>query len=553
MTPELAYFLKANIAFVFLYGFYRLFFYKDTFFTLRRGTLLAFYVLAFSYPLFNLQEWIKTQEPIAEVIYAYSAILPEITIEPEVAEISWVEVFQKTGLAIYLTGAGLLFLHFLIQLVSILRLAYTSRRVDLNGITIYEPKRPTGPFSFFHLIFVSPDNHTQKELDEILIHEHTHASEWHSIDVIISELMTVICWINPFAWLLKREVRHNLEYLADNTVLQSGYDSKTYQYHLLGLANHKAAATIYNSFNVLNLKNRISMMNKKRSHKAGMTKYLIFLPIAALLMLLSNMEAVARLSKSATENIMAEIEMPVITTDVMSQSAVLQNDTSQVFTIVEEQPRFPGGEAELLKFLNENMKYPEDAKNGRIQGRVICSFIVNKDGTASDVQVTRGVHPSLDAEAVRVLQAMPRWTPGKQKGEVVRVRYNVPVVFRLQTSQPTTTQASSTPPDENTVFTIVDVQPSFPGGDAELLKFLAENMKYPEDAQENGVQGRVTCSFIVNTDGTLSDISVLRGVHPSLDAESVRVLQTMPKWVPGKQRGQAVRVSYSVPLVFRLQ
>ena len=294
MTPELIYFLKVNIAFIFLYGFYRLFFYKDTFFTLRRGTLLAFYALAFSYPLFNLQEWVKTQEPIAEAIYAYSAMLPEVTIEPEATkEISWMEVFQRTGLIIYLTGAVVLFLRFFIQFISVFRLVYTSKRIMQNGVAIYEPKHPVGPFSFFNLIFISPGNHTQKEIDEILTHERTHASEWHSVDVIISEIMAIICWINPFIWLLKREVRYNLEYLADNTVLQSGYDSKTYQYHLLGLTNHKAAATIYNSFNVLDLKNRISMMNKKRSHKAGMTKYLVFLPIVALLMLLSNMEAVA--------------------------------------------------------------------------------------------------------------------------------------------------------------------------------------------------------------------------------------------------------------------
>ena len=110
-------------------------------------------------------------------------------------------------------------------------------------------------FLFFHWIFIHPSSHTEEEFNEILTHEQTHARQWHSIDVIISELVCIFCWCNPFAWLMKREIRTNLEYMADARVLENGYDSKTYQYHLLGLSHQKAAATIYNSFNVLPLKN----------------------------------------------------------------------------------------------------------------------------------------------------------------------------------------------------------------------------------------------------------------------------------------------------------
>lgn len=146
------------------------------------------------------------------------------------------------------------------------------------------------------MVFLHPESHSDKETDEILTHECTHVSQWHSIDVILSEMMCMACWFNPFVWLLKREVRHNLEYLADNTVIQSGYDSKSYQYHLLGLAHHQSVTTLYNSFNVLHLKNRIMMMNKKRSPGIVRTKYLIFIPLVGILMLLSNIEAVARLT-----------------------------------------------------------------------------------------------------------------------------------------------------------------------------------------------------------------------------------------------------------------
>ena len=106
--------------------------------------------------------------------------------------------------------------------------------------------------------------------------------------------------------------------------------------------------------------------------------------------------------------------------------------TEEIFVVVEDQPLFPGGNAAMMKFLSDNIKYPVIAQENNIQGRVICNFVVEKDGSITDVQVVRGVDPSLDREAVRVIQQMPRWKPGKQRGQAVRVRFTLPVVFRLQ-------------------------------------------------------------------------------------------------------------------------
>ena len=103
------------------------------------------------------------------------------------------------------------------------------------------------------------------------------------------------------------------------------------------------------------------------------------------------------------------------------------------------------------------------------------------------------------------------------------------------------------------IFTVVEEMPEFPGGMNELLKYLAKSIKYPVIAQENGIQGRVICAFVVNRDGSIVDAEVLRGVDPSLDKEALRVIMAMPKWKPGKQRGKPVRVKYTVPVTFRLQ
>ncbi|MBC5642333.1 TonB family protein [Parabacteroides sp. BX2] len=664
MTPEFAYFLKVNVAFVLFYAFYRLLFYKDTFFKLRRASLLAFFGLALLYPLLNIQEWVKEQEPMTEVIQIYSAMLPEMIVTPEVVvKTDWKGILLSASSYMYWGVMALLFVRFFIQLSSILLLAYRSRRTVIHGVPVYRLDKPAGPFSFFKMIFIHPESHSEKEIDEILTHECTHVFQWHSVDVMICELITVICWVNPFAWLLKREVRHNLEYLADNTVIQSGYDCKSYQYHLLGLAHHyQAAATLYNSFNVLHLKNRISMMNKKRSHGIGRTKYLIFIPLAAFLMLLSNIEAVARITgeiaaeavagvKEATEiSVLSEDDVkvsgqviddfngPVIGANVIvkgtnvgtitdtegyfvlettknavlrfsfpgmkakevavkdvqgklkvqlysdgsaqgSQSApppppmspqISTDPSDLVFTVVEVMPEFPGGQGALLQFLAKSIKYPVIAQQNGIQGRVTCSFVVGKDGVIRNIEVIRGVDPSLDLEATRVISMMPKWKPGMQKGKEVSVKYTVPVTFRLQgkeDNKPTPLPAGEgdneitvvgygeqkSADTSGQVFAIVEKMPQFPGGEKAINEFISKTLQYPVIAQENGIQGKVVCSFIINQDGSVTDAEVISGVDPSLDREALRIVSAMPKWTPGTQRGKAVCVKYTMPVTFTLQ
>ena len=589
------------------YAFYRLFFYKDTFFKLRRAILLAFFGLALFYPLLNIQDWVRQQEPIADVIYMYSAMLPEATAKADAAaSVDWYGWLLGSLGFIYWGIVAFLCGRFLVQLSSILWLAHTSERVVIHETPVYALRKAAGPFSFFRMVFLHPESHSDKETDEILTHECTHVSQWHSIDVILSEMMCMACWFNPFVWLLKREVRHNLEYLADNTVIQSGYDSKSYQYHLLGLAHHQSVTTLYNSFNVLHLKNRIMMMNKKRSPGIVRTKYLIFIPLVGILMLLSNIEAVARLTVrlaneatvsnamvTATGILVDETGQPLIGASVVVKggkertitdkkgafslevpanailrcsyqgresqevlAADMTNNThlslssksremnEQVFTVVEKMPSFPGGDAELLKYIATNIKYPKESQDNGEQGRVICSFIVGRDGSVNNPEVLRGVTPLLNEEAVRVINTMPRWNPGMQRGKAVAVKYTVPITFRLK---------SPVEEAKEETLTVVDVMPQYPGGDRELLKFIAQSIKYPTDAQEAGVQGRVICSFVVDKKGNIVEPKIIRGIDPSLDAEALRVIGMMPRWTPGRQDGKAVRALYTVPITFRLQ
>ena len=239
-------------------------------------------------------------------------------------------------------------------------------------------------------------------------------------------------------------------------------------------------------------------------------------------------------------------------------------DTAQkgeIFMVAEEQPMFPGGMAELMKYLQKEIKYPKEAMEKKIQGRVIVQFVVNKDGSICEDTVVKSVDPQLDAEAIRVIRSMPDWTPGKQKGEPVRVRFTLPVTFRMQgeaapkTDNPTQMQMTlvkENADDGDKIFQVAEEQPMFPGGMEELMKYLQKEIKYPKEAMEKKIQGRVIVQFVVNKDGSICEAKVMKPVDPLLDAEALRVVNAMPNWTPAKQKGEPVRVRFTFPVSFRL-
>ncbi|MGL4851872.1 MAG: TonB family protein [Phocaeicola sp.] len=243
-----------------------------------------------------------------------------------------------------------------------------------------------------------------------------------------------------------------------------------------------------------------------------------------------------------------------------------------VFMVVEQMPEYKGGMQECLKFLAMNMKYPAKAQEEKIQGRVIVQFVVSKEGTIRDVQVVRSIHEALDAEAIRVVSSMPAWNPGKQRGKAVDVRYTLPITFSLDGSGASGASAaavniSSTSPGGDKmpkmiaaegaqvvgqVYNSVDVMPSYEGGMKGALVYIGKEIKYPKQAQDEQAQGRVIVQFVVSKDGSLRDFNIVRGIHEALDAEAVRVLSSMPKWIPGKQDGEAVDVKFTLPIMFQL-
>ena len=537
----LAYFLKINVAIALFYAFYRLFFYKDTFFTWRRAALLCFFAISAVYPLLNIQTWITEQEPMVAMADLYADIvLPEFTITPEQATSDWKSLLLQTVGFAYWGMVIVLAIRFFIQLAGIIRLAFRCRKAKIGNTNVHLLRQASGPFSFFHWIFIHPTSHTEDELSEILTHEQTHANQWHSIDVLVSEIVCIFCWFNPFAWLMKREIRTNLEYLADNRVLETGHDSKAYQYHLLGLSHHKAAATIYNSFNVLPLKKRIKMMNKKRTREIGRTKYLMFLPLAALLMIISNIEAVARTTKEMAKDVIEAVEenlasnsttpeMEVATEAIPVETPISQQDKDKLVTYkgkVVDKDGKPVEGAELL--IDGSHKLPQDQ-----------SFVTDKNGNFSFM--------AFENAHIGVI-----WNKN-DKYMLKEIRYDQKESTNLKIVMDDQWQNPPSNDPNNPVFEVVEIMPEFPdGGMSGLMQFLSKNIQYPINAQKNHTQGRVTVQFVVNKDGSISEPKIIRGVDPDLDGEAIRVISLMPKWKPGMQKGQPVRVKYTVPVMFRL-
>ena len=235
----------------------------------------------------------------------------------------------------------------------------------------------------------------------------------------------------------------------------------------------------------------------------------------------------------------------------------VDNDT--VFQIVEQMPQFPGGEKAMMKYVSENIKYPQEARDKDIDGRVFVSFVVEKDGSIGEVKVMRGIGGGCDEEAARVISAMPKWEPGKQKGKPVRVSYMMPITFKLSDGQPkqpikkSNESKADMKPDKNGVYQLVEEMPQFPRGEAAMMEYVAQNVVYPQEAREKGISGRVFVSFIVEKDGSISNVELKRGIGGGCDEEAVRVISAMPRWKPGKMKGEPVRVNYMMPINFRLQ
>ena len=226
----------------------------------------------------------------------------------------------------------------------------------------------------------------------------------------------------------------------------------------------------------------------------------------------------------------------------------ITDDDNTIYTSVKIMPEFPGGESAMKQYFADNMQGIKSAKF--ISGKVFAQFVIGKDGMVEpdNVKLITGVNPEIDEKVVDFIKGMPKWTPGmrleSKNGTVMKVLARVSMTIPINVS----VEGEEVEP----IFFIVEKMPQFPGGDIEMRRFIADNIKYPEEAKAQKIQGKVFVQFVIDKNGDVVSPKIARGIDPILDKEAIRVIQSLQKWEPGTQRGEAVNVSFTVPIDFKI-
>ena len=535
------YILKSSVCLAIFYLFYRLLLARETFHRFNRFSLLGILLLSCLLPLVEVS--VKQETEVHQTMLTLEQLLmmadavnaTEAGARTETATVTWIQV----ALLVYLAGIVFFAFRNVYSLVRLLMLLKSGKKEDIGSYLPGRKERVTlivhncdiAPFSWMGYIVIS-----RKDLEEngreILIHELAHIHNRHSWDLLVADVCIFFQWFNPASWLLKQELQNIHEFEADETVIKEGVDAKQYQLLLIKKAVGTRLYSMANSFNHSSLKKRITMMLKKKSNPWARLKYLYVLPLAAI--------AVAAFAR------------PEISSELDEISAVKVNDLTAIMK-------------------TEEVKSPEKhpAKEIKVQGQVLekstnapvvgASVIIKgtTSGTITDLDgnfvISMPVGATLSVSYIN-MKTKELTITEKLIGKIKSLKVYLEGEITTKTQEVVVVGygGGEEASDEVPVFQVVEEMPEFPGGMGECLKFLGKNIKYPVEAQKAGVQGKVIVQFVVEKDGNIANPKVVRSIDPDLDGEAIRVISIMPKWKPGMQKGQPVRVKYTVPVTFRL-
>ena len=478
----LAYDLKVAVLVAVFYMFYRLLLSRETFHGVNRVVLLLTAVASFVLPLCVITLHKTVVLNLAEGDVAIGCL------DAEVVDDAAMPFWQMAAIAIFFIGMIVTLGYTIMSVMRVwLVIQHSEQHQQTDGTVICVAPGDVSPFSWMKYIVLSRSDYEANDAS-ILAHERGHIRRHHSLDLLLVDSLTALQWFNPAMWMLRQDLRAIHEYEADAAVLSQGINMRQYQYLLIQKAVSQCGYSVANGISHSTLKNRINMMLHKNSSRASLLKLLALTPIVGMTLALQaetvndyvieqpqnqtkvvkkgNQNAqvkvgtkkvdvkavkpaapvqnkakkdaavknvVVKAKKDATvSNVVVKKKNPVADEEVAI--GVIDNDKDdRVWNVVEQMPKFPGGDAGLMSFLKDNIKYPAEAEKAGKQGRVVVTFVVGKDGAVNNAKVVRSVDEKLDAEALRVVNAMPKWQPGKQRGQEVNVMYTIPVTFRLAT------------------------------------------------------------------------------------------------------------------------
>ncbi|MGB0930305.1 MAG: M56 family metallopeptidase, partial [Chitinophagales bacterium] len=387
----------------------------------NRCFLLLSAVTAFVLPLLQIP-LVYDYETIAEAP-TWSYVLQSISIEAEASQ----RLQQNMGLVevlsiIYFTGVLLFSFRLIGQLWSFGHFVQKHKAnsvVTEKGYHLIETQQlPT--FSFFKYLVINTQQLPQLAKEQILLHEEAHIEQLHSYDILLFEALKAVCWFNPIVYLYQQKLQEVHEYLADSVVLkQYPLNRKTYSQLIVQQAIHCNVIQISNHFSKHQIKKRILMMKNTQTQNRTLWTYFLAIPLLGLSFLL--------FSCSKAESV--EKQTPI--SEVVAKK-VADKGKDGIYQEVDQMPEFPGGFEELFKFMGENVKYPKSAIEAKAEGKTFIAFVVNEKGEITDANILKGFNPNCDAEALRVINAMPNWTSGVHEGKKVKVQFTLPISFQLE-------------------------------------------------------------------------------------------------------------------------
>ncbi len=538
MENFLIYIAKSALAASAFYLLYLVLFQHQKQFVFNRIYLPVSLALSFIIPLITFTSVRYIHLPTAPVETNSFAYLAEPTVTQPVAPAFEMEWFHYL-MGIYALGI-LGFLCYLIlghfKAFSIIK---KSRLQKLFNVNVNVTNKDVHPFSFFNKIVLSDKTLDNPNLGMIVLHEDIHVREKHTFDILFAEILFLLQWFNPFVWLLKDAIKNNLEYKTDHQVVKT-IDPQQYQLAMVGLAHKEGIAPFLTAMNGSQLKNRIVMMKKKTRNKYALLKQLLVLPLLAVLTMgLANKEVKTEIVQQNTDNTEAFVESQIKDLQEISFLDSVKGGYSDEDVEYENIQRvnFDNGVTEdttVEKFLVTGKV--TDHNGTPLPGTAI---IVKGSTTGTLADMAGNYKIETDRLATLIFSMV-----GFQKKEIeIDEQTNIDVQLEPE---------KATGFDEETqAYFIVEEMPEFPGGDIGLRNYLEQNLKYPQIALLNGIQGTVYVSFVINEEGNVVQPKIARSVDPALDKEALRLVSSLPRWKPGKQNGKLVKVNHTAKVVFK--
>lgn len=430
------YLIVSAISLALMVTVYRITLSRTTFHGFNRFVLLATLALAAVVPVMHFQS--ISSRASAPINYMLTEIMVYADGTSGVDNVQATESGSGISMlsvitVVYLAGLIFCLLRIAFGILSSEIICHRRSRMLADGSRLVITERNYAPFSWRNCIVISRKDYESNGA-MIIAHEQAHVHHHHSFDLILAQLFCAFQWFNLAAWMLRRSLMEVHEFEADASVLEDGFDSRRYQICLVRAALQGSFATTTNNFSNCSTKKRIVMMNRHSTNPWARLRVLLMLPVVALSVIVAS--ACKQDTKSEMNLKKQDASHSSVYVDIQEceECETEEADTSQVFMVIEQQPEFPGGEEAMFEYLRSNLQYPEKCKENKIQGRVLVAFVINKDGKIVEPEVVKSAGPEgveLDVEALRVVSEMPAWTPGKQMGKAVRVRYTIPVVFKL--------------------------------------------------------------------------------------------------------------------------